>query len=162
MENGFTSWKDILEVVIIPVSLALLAVIYPYLQSRYRRYQFQRLIRRELREIGPYPKQAQKGKTWVDHQTKRCLHEEILANPTDNRDFILSLDPDITYHLTNLWASRDPKRPNPQQWIYCLSQLDKAFRGNGLDAVMSEWCNLMAMYQIPLAKECKKLIKGDQ
>ena len=56
MEWGFISLESILNVLIIPFVLAILALVWPSIQSRHRRLTFEKLILRELIEMTPYPK----------------------------------------------------------------------------------------------------------
>ncbi len=113
--------KDILDIILIPISLAILAILWPEIQSRSRRRTFRRLIIRELSEISPYPKEATK-KGWWQHCQKRFIHREIFRDPSTNRDFILSLDPDMVYDVAQLWNSLDEK--NWVQWQYMLEQVN--------------------------------------
>lgn len=112
--------KDWLQVIVIPVSLALITLVWPLIQNWNRRRAFMSLIRRELREIGPYPSQPEKT-GWADHLTKSFVHQRILREVSSNRDFVLSLEPEIVYFLSQLWdahATRDQG-----QWLYYLKRL---------------------------------------
>ena len=95
MANGFQTWKDILEIIVIP--MALIAYAYPVIQNATRRQRFLKLIVRELREISPHSKTVQEEKGWWEHQKKDFVHRKIFEAPTENRDFILSLPPDMVY-----------------------------------------------------------------
>src|SRR5690348_8029383 len=54
MSLGFANIKDILDVLLVPLSVGLLAVLWPTLAARKRRTNFEVLIRRELEEAAPY------------------------------------------------------------------------------------------------------------
>jgi hypothetical protein len=55
MEIGFKSLKDILDVVVIPLTLAVLATLFPAIKNWHNRRRFKKLILRELQEVGPFP-----------------------------------------------------------------------------------------------------------
>ena len=113
--------KDWLGIIVVPVGLALLGFVWPWTQDGLRRRGFRRLILRELEEVSPYPKTASKD-GWWDHCQKRFIHREILQKPTENRDFILSLEPDLVYLVTQLWDSLD--KHNWEQWDYMFKELE--------------------------------------
>jgi hypothetical protein len=129
MTWGFDSIRDILGVIVVPITLGVLALLWPTIQSAYRRRAFGRLIVRELREIGPYPESKQQGKTWVDHQTRNFVHKAIFEEPSENRDFILSLDPDLVYNVSQLWEAR--RSGDAKQWLWYLEQLAKKHDKSG-------------------------------
>ena len=74
--------KDILAIIVIPISLAILAILWPEIQSRSRRRKVRRLIMRELSEISPYPKEATE-EGWWQHCQKRFIHREIFQRFID-------------------------------------------------------------------------------
>jgi hypothetical protein len=117
--------KDWLTIVIMPLLLGLFAACWPAIQNRYRRRIFTRLIVRELREISPYPDKAkiENCVKWQDHCQKTFIYQKIFEQPKENRDFILSLDPDLVYYISQLWKSL--KNGNWKQWDYCLAELSK-------------------------------------
>ena len=117
-------WKDIFDIVVIPVTLALLAILWPTVQSKSRRRTFQRLIIRERDEISPYPQQATENGWWMHHQ-KRFIHREIFEKVTENRDFILSLPPNTVYIVAQLWKALDEH--NWDQWQYMLKEVNMKF-----------------------------------
>ena len=55
MSLGFQTWKDIIEILNVAVSLASIALLWPELQSAARRRAFHGLILRELEELEPFP-----------------------------------------------------------------------------------------------------------
>jgi hypothetical protein len=72
------------------------------------------LILRELQECTPYPyeedeqgnvKMDQSKKKWTDYyqENKKFIHKDIFKNIKDNRDFILGLNPDLVYFVSQLW-----------------------------------------------------------
>jgi hypothetical protein len=133
MAIGFESVKDVLDVLLVPFSVALIAVLWPSLGARRRRVNFVRLIRRELEEAAPYPKEPDVNKAWHEHLTRRFLHEEIIGHPSDNVDFVLSLKPGLSYNLSQMWiaydkaaqeaqAGKGPSRQHATQFCWYLKQ----------------------------------------
>jgi hypothetical protein len=100
---GFVTFKDTLEVLLVPLSVALLAVLWPAIAERRRRSNFEALIGRELEEAAPFSRDA--GLPWHGHLSRRFLHEEIIGHPGDNTEFILSLKPELLYNLSQMWIS---------------------------------------------------------
>jgi hypothetical protein len=102
MNLGFESVKDVLEVLLVPIALAILAVGWPAIAERRKRMNFENLTRRELMEAKPnVPRDAKLR--WHEHLSRRFLHEEIVGSVVDNADFVLSLDPELSYHVSQLW-----------------------------------------------------------
>lgn len=148
MKNGFESYKDLLDVIVIPVFLALLAIVYPKIQSWYIKRRFKELIFRELVEISPYPENAEKGRNWNIHKKKRCIHKEIFDKASENRDFILTLEPDLVYYLSNLWQENQ----TDEQWLHYLCKLKRFFgnreskEGKTLNTVYGKWVRVIRAY----------------
>lgn len=119
--------KDWLTIVIMPLLLGLFATFWPVIQNRHRRRIFTQLILRELQEISPYPEEvrAENCVKWQDHCQKTFIHRKIFEQPNENRDFILSLEPDLVYFVSQLWHSLEAD--NREQWDYCLSELSKKY-----------------------------------
>ena len=147
MDSGFASYKDILDVVVVPITLALLAILFPAIKSWYIRRRFKKLILRELREISPSPKKAIYGSRWSSHHQKRCIHKEIFKEPSENRDFILSLPPSLVYYLSNLWDDENENDKNAKQWLEYLSKLKDYFGDERLNEVYDNWVNLIEQYK---------------
>jgi hypothetical protein len=102
---------------------------------------------RELEELFPCPtveilrnpdKMREKNlvstnyKDWYDHLPERAfIHKEIFAKFTDNRDFMLSLDPNLIYIVKQLWNEIDQvtdKKNDPskgKQFLHYWDELDK-------------------------------------
>jgi hypothetical protein len=157
MSLGFENLKDVLSVVCMPAILALLALAWPYIQEKNRERAFRKLILRELEELSPYPSAVVEdyGKNkaaWTRHITKKFVHQEIFAKVTENRDFILSLSPDLVYLVTQLW---DAKATNDHvQWLEFLNRLSapeydehQRIRGNH-----TKWKKLIESYYPPQEK----------
>jgi len=115
---------ELLDIVIIPVVLAVIALLWPDIHARYRRHAFENLISRELEEISPYVEgKDQEHKSWFAHQNRKFIHQKIFEDVTGNRDFILSLDPTLVYYVSQLWEAR--RKGNSSQWLYYLQKISK-------------------------------------
>ena len=120
-----TTWEEVLPAIVIAVVAGALATFWPALQLIHRGRKFEGIIRRELEEIAPHPTQFQAGKQWWEHATKRFVHEEIFAthNISQNRDFLLSLNGDVVYKVSQLWIALE--KHDADQWIEYLRQLSE-------------------------------------
>ena len=138
--------KDILAVVVIPLTLAVLALLWPAIQAGARRRAFRRLILRELEEIAPYPAEPNRA-GWWEHQNKEFVHQKILADTSLNRDFILSLPPELVYFVSQLWAAKDTR--DDGQWLHYLQKLsDTKYDPSGRIAKAQEqWVCLCKAYK---------------
>ena len=117
-------FKDTFDL-LLPAILALIALFWPGLQSFYRRRTFTCLILRELEELTPHPKIPEKDREWWEHQPRRFVHQRIFDDVSANRDFILSLDPELVYWISQLWDSFE--RRDPDQWLWYLGRLNVKF-----------------------------------
>jgi hypothetical protein len=118
-----TIWTDVAGPLLLAFVGGAIAVFWPWLQVYFRGRKFQGIIRRELKELSPDPSGPKKGKPWWEHVTKRFVHEEVFARQrvSENRDFLLSLDPTVVYRVSQLWialAKRDGT-----QWLHFLGEL---------------------------------------
>ncbi len=138
--------KDVLDIVIIPVVLAILALAWPAIQSRNRQQAFRGLILRELEEIAPYPEEA-KGVGWWAHQQKNFVHQKILQDTSKNRDFILSLEPDLVYFVSQLWDAK--ANQDEVQWLHYLEKLSipKYDKTGKIAKALKKWDVLCEKYR---------------
>jgi hypothetical protein len=60
---GFDSFKDVLDVLLVPAVGGLVAMFWPEVDAADKRRRFERLIIRELEEAEPYPEQWASGET---------------------------------------------------------------------------------------------------
>jgi hypothetical protein len=142
---GFNSLKDFLEVMLVPGVLAWLAYYWPKRlaerQAEDRRNRFESLIKRELEELGPCPEGKKKNAgNWTDYQIKSFLHAKIIDNPSENRDFILSLEPTLVYQVSQLWEAK--KSADGDQWLYYLKKLSQRYGGDITEAYQ-QWESLI-------------------
>lgn len=150
------STKDILDLIVIPVAIVLLPLIWGLTVACIRRIQFQNLIFREIEEIGPHPPyEAEKRKyKWTEYHSNKSegfIHRKIFSDPTNNREFILSINPNLVYYVTQLWASTK----DPGQWLYMISQIEAVApfyqikRRHKIRDVRVKWYELMKEYGVP-------------
>ena len=128
---GFDSFKDVLDVLLVPAVGGLVAMFWPEVDAADKRRRFERLIIRELEEAEPYPEQWASGETiadWTRHQTRTFLHQRLLRHAAGHRDFILALDPTLVYQVSQLWDAR--RMADHAQWEWYLKQLGLHFGGD--------------------------------
>jgi len=109
LHHGFKTLKDILDVIVLPIIVALIAIYLPSyienLKKAEHKRTFEEIISRELHEIEPHPKNKLENGNWHSHLIKQnFVHHRILEDASENRDFILSLNTDQVYLLNQLWA----------------------------------------------------------
>ena len=142
---GFESLKDLFDVLLVPLAGGAIALMWPEYQARDRRKRFEALIVRELEEAGPYPKERNsKHSVWVDHQKKDFIHKRIIESPSENPEFILSLDPTLVYQISQLWDAR--RTSDGKQWLWYLQGLAERYKGE-VGNVYREWKSLIESYQ---------------
>jgi hypothetical protein len=137
------STKEWLDIVVIPIILVLIALGWPLIQNRHRRRTFTTLIFRELAEVRPYPTESERDK-WAEHLTKNFAHRKILQDISQNRDFVLSLNANFVYYLTQLWDAYDDK--DEKQWLYYLGKLEEYDKTGKLTDVRATWADLCVKY----------------
>jgi hypothetical protein len=117
-----TLWTGIIVPVFVAILATFVAAFWPSLQNRQRARRFHRIIARELQELGPNST-LPAGLPWWRYLTKRFVHEQIFSTPnlSANRDFLLSLDPDVLYGVSQLWTAFDKR--DAVQWNYFLQYL---------------------------------------
>jgi hypothetical protein len=116
-------WGDLVAPLGVAIVAAGLAAAWPLWQIRVRGRRVRALIRRELQEIGPVPEQPVVNVPWWEHLRKEFVHEDLFAKGevSATSDFLLTLDADITYKVSQLWlAFRSRDRT---QWLYFMKQL---------------------------------------
>jgi hypothetical protein len=158
-------WPGEAVQVLVPLLAALLALAWPVWRQVQRRWTFTRLVRAELLEAAPYPPESDGRSQWTGHLTKRFVHEELIGNPTGNAEFVLSLNPQLTYNLAQLWINFTKAREHLEngpaaeatnayladQWCWYLAStcqhLDRRRWSSQLTAKVSQpWHVLLAAY----------------
>jgi hypothetical protein len=112
------------------------------------------LILRELQEIAPYPKKSEPNRSgWWEHQNKKFVHKKILADTSLNRDFVLSLPPELVYFVSQLWAAKDAR--DDGQWLHYLQKLsDPKYDPSGKIAkARKKWVRLCNAYKAKVGKK---------
>jgi hypothetical protein len=123
------SLKDILEILLIPIVLVFIPLIWAFIQKKYRKSALTGLIVRELEELSPYPDKRADGLIeWTDYQKKNFIHQEIFKKPGDFKEYILELDPELVYFVSQLWDAK--KNFDSEQWLYYLGKLTNYFPNN--------------------------------
>jgi hypothetical protein len=162
MSHGFDTLKDIVQVLIIPVVIFAAGAFLPRMLEGQRRRAFLSLIRRELTEMEPWPKERSAEGKWPQHLKKRFVHQSIFANPSQNRDFILSLPADLVYHEAQLWLhfekatfAMDDKdvAEHGARWCdylkWVCNDLGGRGRGDFTKSVYEPWERLVLAYHGP-------------
>jgi hypothetical protein len=134
---------EILTLVIVPVVLAVLGLTWPSVLAMHRGRRFRGLILRELEDTALWPlepldRSAKGGELrdpWWARQQKNFVHREILADPSSNRDFILSLDPTLAYLVTQLWDSLE--RHDGDHWLWYAKSLPPTTRAGSCGSPMT-------------------------
>lgn len=128
MNGGFDSWKDVLDVLLVPAVLAVMPLIWSRIQSARRRTAFENLVYRELEEAKPHTVTKAKGESaitpnakWTDHLKKKFVHQQVFAKSEDKLEFVLDLDPDFTYLVSQLWVAYGSD--DGTQWLRYLKEL---------------------------------------
>jgi hypothetical protein len=139
------AWKDIGVPLIIAFFGAGIAAFWPWIQAFQRGRRFERIIGRELEEIGPHPGCPKPGKAWWEHAQRRFIHEELFQRHSisQNRDFLLSLDPTVVYQVSQLWIALEKR--DGHQWLYFLGELANNDRVGSpeLRSAHSKWKTIM-------------------
>jgi hypothetical protein len=148
-------WKDLGAPIILAVAAALLAAAWPWWQIRLRGARVQRLIERELEEIAPHPDAPVKNVPWWEHLRREFVHEELFAKGriSTNRDFLLSLDADLVYKVSQLWLAF--RQRNHVQWLWFMEELanDDRVGSKKLTAAQTAWSALINAEGLPRATD---------
>ena len=115
--------KELLQIVVVPATGGLVTLLWPHVQASYKSRKFTQLIARELREVEPFPEGCVAGSSWPAHAKKVYLHQKIFRDPSQNRDFLLTIDPALAYNVSQLWESL--ANGDSIQWLHYLDQLRK-------------------------------------
>jgi len=98
--------KDLLQVLIVPISLAVFGYYWPLWLARTKRDAFEEMIWREMDEMNPLDRWSKDPDfRWWQLLPKRFVHERIFLEPSSNREFVLSLDPTLAYHEFQMWTA---------------------------------------------------------
>jgi hypothetical protein len=145
--NSQLSFWDIfirLAIAVIGISAAVAAFLWTSIQSWQKKRYFKKLICRELQELHLYCEYSSDS-NWYDHQKRKFVHKDIFNDPKQNFDFIISLDNDIVYHVSQLWNSL--KNDEPYEWIHHLYNLAKKFNDKEIIENWDKWTKLIIKYK---------------
>jgi hypothetical protein len=175
MDWGFATVQDLVDILLIPITVALAATLWPSFLARKRRKNFEQLIRRELQEARPYVAGLKKKELkeqlprtdspyldskvkWHQHLDRDFLHEAIIQHPVDNADFVLSLNPNLSYPLSQMWTEfrkaeqetelgKDPDPNHAEQFSWYLEEtaraLGKRWQRKLLEDVWDPWLRII-------------------
>jgi len=102
----YTVIKDVLQVLIVPISLAAFGYYWPLRLARTKRNAFEQMIRSEMDEMKPLDLWEKDTRfRWWQLLPKRFVHERIILEPSTNREFVLSLEPSLAYHEFQMWTA---------------------------------------------------------
>jgi hypothetical protein len=73
------------------------------------------------------------------------VHRTILKELSPNRDFVLSLNPDLVYYLSQLWDAYEAK--DDKQWLHYLGKVAKYDKTGQLKQIHSQWIELCDRYR---------------
>jgi hypothetical protein len=93
--------RDVLDVLLVPAGLAILALVWPSWQALRRRHRFQQLIYEELLESLP----SGAHDRWHEHLTRQFVHRRMIMGDVEASEFVLSLPARFTYELNQMWSS---------------------------------------------------------
>jgi hypothetical protein len=131
---------------IIGASVTAVAFFWSTIQSLQKRRLFQNLIYRELKELKPYTEGEQLTQ-WHCYVKRDFVHQKIFENVSENRDFILSLNPDLIYYISQLWYSVTPKKENAIQWLYYLYEIARHSKNKDIKKTWEEWAQVVIKMQ---------------
>ncbi|MGH3105021.1 MAG: hypothetical protein ACRDN6_13085 [Gaiellaceae bacterium] len=106
------------------------------------------MIKRELEEIGPVA--LEEPAEWWKYLPKRFVHEEFFKrrNIPVNRDFLLSLNATVVYHVSQLWIAFDKR--DSTQWLWHMGELTKGkVRSDRLATAFKRWKHLIEHSTLP-------------
>jgi hypothetical protein len=98
-----------------------------------------------------------KGGDWTSYLNRRFIHREILNCPTENKDFIFSIDPNLIYLTTQLWSAFDNTDIEQFLKYFCYitkaetTILHKRYDKEGkIHAAYKKWVRLLKKEGIPI------------
>jgi hypothetical protein len=153
-------WTELGLPLLLAFAAGAIAVFWPWLQSWQRGRKFEGIIRRELQEVGPYPEEPEAKRPWWNHLSKRFAHEEVFVRErlSENREFLLSLHPDVVYAVNQLWIAYDKR--DGSQWLHYLHEAATIARitSDELQAALPKWEAIVEMQ--PEAWRDPGLVRG--
>ena len=106
-------WLDIFDwlgkngITLIVAIIAAIAASWTFIQARWNGHYFQKLLLRELSEIEPDTslKNIDPTKGFRQFMKRDFIHKEILDDPTQNKDYIFSINVNLLYLTNQLWSA---------------------------------------------------------
>jgi hypothetical protein len=145
----------LLDKLVVPIAVAIIGAIatsWSFIQAKWNGHYFQHLILKELGELDPIEIAYEDG-LLKSHMKKSFMHREILYNPTENKEFIFTVDNKLIYLARQVWSAFDNN--DVEQFLIHLYFLtiDKRYRlymipipydrkGN-IEKVLKEWIKIV-------------------
>jgi hypothetical protein len=112
------------------VAGVVIALFWRKIGNWHKKRAFEKLILRELEEFVPYsdPSQVQSKKwtTYLEKENTQFVHRDIITKPDGNLEFVLSLDADLVYYVSQLWFEVEKKEAaNRTLFMYFWCEIDK-------------------------------------
>jgi hypothetical protein len=107
--TGSDSGMNLLKDFAVPIAVAIVGAIaasWNFMQAKWNGHYFANLILRELGELDPVKIKPEDG-LLSSHMKKSFIHREILNKPTENKEFIFTVDRDLIYHTRQIWSAFD-------------------------------------------------------
>ena len=104
-----TNWLDVFVVPIAVAVIGAIAASWSFIQAKWNGHYFQHLILKELGELEPTTKIEREDEDGLlrSHMTRSFMHREILYNPTENKEFIFTVDNKLIYLTRQVWSAFD-------------------------------------------------------
>jgi hypothetical protein len=156
MDKDVSSWVDVGAAVAIALVGASIAFFWPWIQSLHRARKFHQIVKRELEEIGPNLKRDESGRPliprgspWWRYLSRRFVHEEVFArrNISTNRDFLLTIHPDVVFMVSQLWVAFDKR--DGDEWVANLRLLarDRRVASSRLSEAANTWAVVVYLHK---------------
>jgi hypothetical protein len=131
---------------LVGASATAVAFFWTTIQTLQKRRLFQNLIYRELEELAPDIK-GHPLPEWHCYIKRDFVHKKIFDNVSENRDFILSLDRDLIYYVSQLWYLVIENKENARQWLYYLYEISRHSKKEDLRDTWNKWAKLVIQMQ---------------
>ena len=145
------------------------AASWNFIQAKWNGHYFHNLIIKELGELEPADiTRNNDGSLRSDgllktHLKKEFMHREILYKPTENKEFICSVDNSLIYHTRQVWSAFDNNDVKEFLKNLAYISVDNRYRlkiipirydrRNKISDALDEWINLVKMDGPPIVEK---------
>jgi len=148
----------VLDVILVSLALAVVGALLPRLFEKQKIGRMEAtslgLICRETEEMSPRePPGNGSQEPWPAFLQKRFIHEEIFRRPSENCDFILTLDPDLAYSEAQLWVQYDKAQGLARKATKGETRADAQQKRPGERGI--EWCWFLKQVSASLERTAK-------